>query len=98
MKLADPTLLKSRCLIDGKWTGEGVTAVTNPATGEIIAHVPHFGAEEATQAVEAAQRAFKPWAKKTAKERANIMRNWFNLIIANKEDLALIMTSPNVAH
>ena len=93
MKLNDPTLLKSQCLIDGKWTGEGTTAVTNPATGETIAHVPHYGAAEATLAVEAAQRAFKPWAKKTAKERANILRNWFNLMIANKEDLAQIMTA-----
>ena len=93
MQLADPTLLKSQCLIDGKWTGTGATAVTNPATGQTIAHVPHMGAAEAVLAVEAAQRAFKPWAKKTAKERANILRNWFNLIIANKEDLALIMTA-----
>ena len=93
MKLADPTLLKAQCLIDGKWVGTGATEVTNPATGEVLARVPHMGAAEANQAVESAQRAFKPWAKKTAKERSNILRAWFNLILANKEDLAQIMTA-----
>ena len=93
MHLADPSLLKSQCLIDGLWTGAGQTAVDNPATGETIAHVPHFGAAETTQAIEAASRAFKPWAKRTARERCNILRKWFDLIIANKEDLATIMTA-----
>ena len=93
MHLNDPTLLKAQCLIDGKWIGTGVDAVHNPATGALLASVPHFGAAETTLAVEAAQRAFKPWAKKTAKERCNILRNWFNLMIAHKEDLAQIMTA-----
>jgi succinate-semialdehyde dehydrogenase/glutarate-semialdehyde dehydrogenase len=93
MKLADPTLLKSQCLIDGAWTGEGVDPVHNPASGALLASVPRFGADEATRAVEAAKRAFPAWAKKTAKERAIVMRRWFDLIIANREDIALIMTS-----
>ena len=93
MKLTDPTLLKSQCYIDGKWVGEGVTAVNNPATGVELAKVPHFGERETTLAVEAAGRAFKLWSKKLAKERAIILRRWFDLMIANKEDLALIMTS-----
>ena len=93
MRLSDPTLLKSQCLIDGIWTGTGADAVSNPATGETIALVPHLGAREATLAVEAASRAFKPWAKRTAKERCNILRRWYDLIVANKEDLALIMTA-----
>lgn len=93
MQLKDPSLLKSQCLIDGKWVGDGMDAVNNPATGDFIAKVPRFGAAETHLAIEAAQRAFKPWAKRTAKERANIMRKWFDLIIANKEDLAIIMTA-----
>ena len=93
MRLSDPTLLKSQYLIDGFWTGTGADAVSNPATGETIALVPHLGAREATLAVEAASRAFKPWAKRTAKERCNILRKWYDLIVANKEDLALIMTA-----
>jgi acyl-CoA reductase-like NAD-dependent aldehyde dehydrogenase len=55
--------------------------------------VPAFSTAEATQAVEAAERAFPAWAKLTAKQRSNILRKWFDLIIANREDLALILTS-----
>ncbi len=92
-RLADPSLLKSQCLINGQWVGTGVDAVDDPATGEVLSHVPAFGADEANDAIAAAAAAFPLWAKKTAKERANIMRAWFNLIIANREDIALIMTS-----
>jgi succinate-semialdehyde dehydrogenase / glutarate-semialdehyde dehydrogenase len=93
VKQLDPALLQSRCLIDGAWVGEGVDAVNNPATGALIARVPRFGAAEATQAVEAAQRALGPWSRKTAKERSAIMRRWFDLIVAHREEIALIMTS-----
>ena len=93
MKLSDPALLVERCYIGGQWIGEGADPVDNPATGEVLARVPRFGAEEATKAVEAAEAAFRPWAKKTAKERSAIMRRWFELILAAKEDLALLMTS-----
>ena len=93
MKLADPTLLKSQCLVDGKWVGEGVDPIDNPATGELIAKVPRFGHAEAVGAIEAAARAFTPWAKALPKERAQILRRWFDLIIANRDDIALIMTS-----
>ncbi len=93
MKLADPSLLKSQCLIDGAWIGEGVDEIRNPANGELIATVPRYGFDEAVWAIEAANRAFGPWAKKLPKERANTLRLWFDLIIANREDLALIMTS-----
>ncbi|WP_112662834.1 NAD-dependent succinate-semialdehyde dehydrogenase [Microvirga flavescens] len=93
MILRDPTLLREACLIDGAWTGQPVDPVENPATGELLARVPRFGADEATRAIEAAAAAFKLWSKKTAKERSNILRRWFDLIIANKEDIALIMTS-----
>jgi succinate-semialdehyde dehydrogenase/glutarate-semialdehyde dehydrogenase len=93
MKLADPSLLKSQCLIDGAWVGEGVDAIHNPATGELIASVPRFGHDETVRAIEAAEKAFGPWAKTLPKERAQILRRWFDLIIANREDIALIMTS-----
>ena len=93
MKLADPTLLKHQCLIDGAWVGEGVDAIHNPATGALIAKVPRFGQAETVRAIEAAEKAFGPWAKTLPKERAKILRRWFDLIIANREDIALIMTS-----
>ena len=93
MKLNDPTLLRPQCLIGGEWFGAPVDPVENPATGEILASVPRFGAVEAEKAVAAAHAAFGPWAKKTAKERSAILRKWFDLIIANKDDIALIMTS-----
>lgn len=93
LPLKDPSLLKSQCLIDGVWTGEGSDAVVNPANGQALARVPRMGAHEALEAVAAAERAFKPWAKRTAKERSNILRRWFDLINANTDDLALIMTA-----
>ena len=67
--------------------------VDNPATGEELARVPAFGAAETTAAVEAASRAFKPWAKRLAKERATILRRWFDLIVANRDDLGAILTA-----
>ncbi len=93
MQLKDPTLLKSQSYINGQWIGEGADAVNNPATGELLAKVPHHGAREANDAVEAAGKAFKTWSKKLAKERCAILKTWFNLIIANADDLAVIMTS-----
>ncbi len=93
MKLADPALLKDKCLANGKWVGEGVDPIVNPATGKLIAKVPRFGDAEATAAIDGAARAFGPWAKALPKERAQILRRWFDLIIANRDDIALIMTS-----
>jgi len=93
MQLNDPSLLRSQWLIDGAWLGEGVLPIKNPASGELLAHVPNGGAAEATLAVEAAARAQKAWAKLTAKQRGAILRKWFELIIAAREDLARIMTS-----
>jgi succinate-semialdehyde dehydrogenase/glutarate-semialdehyde dehydrogenase len=92
-RLKDPSLLRDKCYIDGAWVGEGATAVTNPVNLTEIAKVPNMGTKEATQAVEAAEKAFPAWAKFTAKQRSNILRKWFELIIANREDLALILTS-----
>src|SRR5208283_1633300 len=93
MKLADPTLLKSQCLIDGKWVGAGVDPIHNPATGALIAKVPRFGHAEAVSAIEVAARVFGPWSRALPKERARILRRWFDLIMQNRDDIALIMTS-----
>ena len=92
-RLKDPSLLREQCYIDGAWTGTPAQPVTNPVNGVELAKVPVMSTAEATQAVEAAERAFPAWAKLTAKQRSNILRKWFDLIIANREDLALILTS-----
>jgi succinate-semialdehyde dehydrogenase/glutarate-semialdehyde dehydrogenase len=96
MTLKDPTLFKQRCLVDGGWVDadDGATvAVRNPATGAPLGTIPRMGAAETRRAVEAAQAAFPAWRKKTAKERSNLLRRWFDLVMANQEDLAVLMTS-----
>ncbi len=93
LTLKDPSLLVSQCYIDGAFVGECVDPVVDPATGDELARVPRFAVAEAKQAVEAAARAFKPWAALTAKERAKILRRWYDLIVANREDLAAILTA-----
>ena len=95
MKLNNPELLRTQSYIDGKWVDapDGAEfAVDNPATGSNIAHVSNLGAKQAEQAIAAASRAFPAWRARTAKERSNILRKWFDLIIANTDDLARIMT------
>ena len=92
-RLKDGSLLREQCYIDGSWVGVPVFPVNNPATGAELAKVAQLGAAETTQAVEAAARAFPAWAKLTAKQRSNLLRKWFELIVANREDLALILTS-----
>jgi len=94
--LKDPSLLKQQAYVNGQWIDalNGATnAVLNPATGEQIATVPDLGAEETEAAIAAADVAFKSWKKKTAKERSVLLRNWFELIVANKDDLAILMTA-----
>ena len=93
MQLNDPSLLKRSSYIDGKWVGVARDTVTNPATGEELSQVPDMGADGARASIAAAKRAFGPWSKKTAKERSAIVRKWFDLIMANQADLALMMTS-----
>ncbi len=90
--LVHPDLLVERSYVDGAFTGAPEIDVTDPATGEVVGRVPNLGRDAAVQAIEAAQAAFKPWAAKLPKERSAILRRWFELIIANKDDLALIMT------
>src|SRR5260370_22210581 len=85
--------MRNRCYIDGAWVGTPSRPVTNPVNGVELAKIPVMSTAETTQAVEAAERAFPAWAKLTAKQRSNLLRKWFELIAANREDLALILTS-----
>ena len=96
LKLKDPTLLRQQLYLDGQWVDADdrrTKPVTNPATGGEIGTVPYAGAAETRRAIEAANRAFPAWAKKLAKERSAILRKWFDLIMANQDDLAIIMTA-----
>ncbi|MGH7086815.1 MAG: NAD-dependent succinate-semialdehyde dehydrogenase [Acetobacteraceae bacterium] len=96
LPLKDPSLFRQANLIDGKWVeaASGRTIVVrNPATGEAIGEVPAMGAAETRRAIEAAARAYPAWRAKLAKERAAILRKLFELMIANTEDLAQIMTA-----
>jgi len=96
LKLKDETLLRNDAYVDGAFiaadSGERF-AVLNPATGERVAEVADLGADETRRAIDAASRAWPAWRRKTAKERAHLMRTWFNLIMANQEDLARLMTA-----
>jgi succinate-semialdehyde dehydrogenase/glutarate-semialdehyde dehydrogenase len=94
--LTDANLFRQSCYVDGAWVnarGGATINVDNPATGEIIGTVPKFGAAETRDAIDAANRAFLEWRKKTAKERATVLRRWFELMLANTEDLARLMTT-----
>src|SRR5580765_5938905 len=96
LALKDTKLFRQQCYINGKWVDadSGKTIdVNNPATGEILGTVPNLGAAETRRAIEAANAAWPAWRKKTAKERANILRKWFNLMMENQEDLAVLMTA-----
>jgi len=94
-QLKDPRLFREACYIDGQWvkakSGDTVP-VDNPATGEIIGSVPKLGAAETREAIDAANKAFPAWSKKTGKERAAVLRKWFDLVMQNQEDLARLMT------
>jgi succinate-semialdehyde dehydrogenase/glutarate-semialdehyde dehydrogenase len=93
--LKDPSLFKESAFINGAWVNHsaGKTfAVTNPASNELIAEVSNLGPQEAELAITAAEEAFQDWKNRTGKERAIIMRKWFDLIIANTQDLATLMT------
>ncbi|MCB1882396.1 MAG: NAD-dependent succinate-semialdehyde dehydrogenase [Geminicoccaceae bacterium] len=91
--LADPKLFREACYVDGAWvTGGGSLAVTDPATGETLGSVPKLGSQETKRAIAAAEAALPGWRAKTAKERAGILRRWYELMMAAQDDLALIMT------
>jgi succinate-semialdehyde dehydrogenase/glutarate-semialdehyde dehydrogenase len=95
LSLRDPSLFRQQAFVGGRWldaaSGE-VKQVFNPATGEVIGTVPNCGAKEARAAIEAADKALPDWRSRTAKARAQLLRKWFDLIMANQEDLAVLMT------
>lgn len=96
LKLKDPLLLRQDCYINGQWLaadGGKTIDVTNPATNELLGTIPRMGTNETRRAIEAADAALPAWRAKTAKERAIILRNWFNLMLEHQEDLAIIMTA-----
>ncbi|MFJ2988106.1 NADP-dependent succinate-semialdehyde dehydrogenase [Collimonas sp. NPDC087041] len=95
IQLKDPSLFRQQAYVNGEWCNadSGKThAVTNPATGETIGSVPLMGAAETKRAISAANDAWRQWRRKTAKERSIILRKWNDLILANVDDLGLIMT------
>jgi succinate-semialdehyde dehydrogenase/glutarate-semialdehyde dehydrogenase len=95
IQLSDPDLFREQGYIDGAWVdadNRATTEVSDPASGEVIGTVPKMGAAETRRAIEAADRAFKSWSRTPAKERARILRKWFDLMMANQEDLAILMT------
>ncbi len=96
MQLSDPKLFRQQCYINGAWvdadSGETID-VTNPATGEKLGTIPKAGAAETRRAIEAANAAWPAWRAKTAKERSAILRKWFELMMANQDDLGTLMTA-----
>ena len=96
LALADPSLLRQQCYIGGQWlavdSGASVT-VHNPATGELLGTVPMMGAADTARAIDAANAAWPAWRRRPAKERAALLRTWHDLILANADDLARIMTA-----
>ncbi len=96
MQLKDPGLLREACFIGGVWStaDDGATLpVRNPATGETIGAIPNMGGAQTRRAIAAAATAFPAWAARTAKERAVILRRWFEAILEHQEDLARLMTA-----
>ncbi len=95
IQLANKSLLRTKAFIDGVWTEADTGAsfsVINPFNGEVLASVPDLGAGETRRAIEAAEEAFKLWRTKTAGDRANILRRWYELQIENIDDLATLLT------
>src|SRR5699024_6274763 len=94
-KLADPKLFRTQCYIDGQWvdaqSGEQFSVI-NPATEQLLANVPKAGAAETRQAINAANQALKAWRARTAKDRAALLRRWFELMLEHQKDLAKLMT------
>ena len=94
--LSRPDLVRDRAFLGGKWISakDGKTFdVTNPARGDVLATVADLGRAEIAQAIDIAHKAQKPWAAKTGKERAKILRRWYDLMMEHQEDLAILMTA-----
>ena len=95
VQLKDMNLFRQQCYIDGQWVdadSKATLAVYNPADGQQIGTVPNMGAVETRRAIEAANAAWPAWRAKSAKERASLLRKWFDIMMANQEDLAVLMT------
>ncbi len=96
LPLKDPKLFREQCYIDGQWVGADsrkTVQVIDPATGQALGTVPDLGAAETRRAIAAAERAWPAWRAKTARERAVILRKWFDLMMANQDDLAQMLTA-----
>ncbi|MBU3069647.1 NAD-dependent succinate-semialdehyde dehydrogenase [Aestuariicella sp. G3-2] len=95
LNLKRPELLARSSYVNGQWQegGDEIIDVTNPATQKVVAQITTGGVAETREAIECAEKAMPAWAAKPAKERANILRQWFNLIMENQEDLAQILTA-----
>ena len=95
VQLKDMSLFRQQCYINGAWVdadNQSTLAVYNPADGVQIGTVPNLGAAETRRAIEAANAAWPAWRAKTARERAAILRKWYEVMMANQEDLAVLMT------
>ncbi len=96
LSLKDPSLLKQHAYLNGQWCHAdqgGTLVVTNPANSNLLGSVPNMGAAEARRAIDAANLALKSWRTKLAKERSAILRKWYELMLANADDLAAILTA-----
>ena len=96
LNLKDPSLLKQAIFVNGAWSvpaGCGWIEVTNPSTGELVGRVPKAGRTETVEAIEGAEKAFRLWAARPAGERAKVVKRWYDLIVENADDLALILTA-----
>src|SRR3954468_8379068 len=94
--LGDAALFRQSCYVDGAWIGarSGATIpVDNPADGAIIGTVPRLSGVETREAIDAAARAFPAWRARTAKDRAAVLRRWYELMVENQDDLARLMTT-----
>src|ERR1700754_1151651 len=96
IQLKDPSLLQTKCYVAGEWQdadSKQTFDVTDPATGNVIASGAEMGEAGTRRAIDAAKTAWSAWRKKTGKERGAILRKWYDLMIANIDDLALILTT-----
>ncbi len=82
MNIKNQSLLINKCYVNGSWVGlEKKIKIINPATGKLLAEVPNFGKKETSDAINAAEVAFRSWSKLTAHERSKILKKWYDLVI-----------------